>query len=54
MLLGAIYLPILSGVLGLGPPDGREWLLILAASLVPLIVGQAVKGRSRDAPIQVP
>jgi Ca2+-transporting ATPase len=46
MLLGAVYLPILAGVLGLTPPDGREWLLILTASLVPLAVGQAVKLRS--------
>ncbi|MDY6849283.1 MAG: cation-transporting P-type ATPase [Thermodesulfobacteriota bacterium] len=47
LLLSAIYLPGLSNVLGLIPPNPREWLLILAASLVPLVVGQTVKLRAR-------
>lgn len=49
LLLAAIYLPILAGVLGLTQPDGREWLLILTSSLPPLVLGQAVKVRSRFA-----
>lgn len=43
LLLLAIYLPGLSAILGLTSPNLQEWLLILAASLVPLIVGQSVK-----------
>ncbi len=47
LLLSAIYLPGLSNILGLVAPGAREWLLILAASLVPLVVGQMVKLRVR-------
>lgn len=47
LLLSAIYLPGLSKVLGLVPPSPREWLLILVASLIPLVVGQALKLRVR-------
>ncbi len=45
LLLSAIYLPVLSNILGLVVPSQREWVLILAASLVPLAVGQIVKWR---------
>ncbi|MFO7812781.1 MAG: cation-transporting P-type ATPase [Pelovirga sp.] len=47
LLLSAIYLPVLSNILDLVAPSPREWLLILAASLVPLVVGQIVKLRGR-------
>jgi Ca2+-transporting ATPase len=47
LLLSAIYLPGLSNILGLVAPGAREWLLILAASLVPLVVGQMAKLRVR-------
>lgn len=47
LLLFAIYLPGLSNILGLVAPDTQEWLLILTASLIPLLVGQAVKLRTR-------
>jgi Ca2+-transporting ATPase len=46
LLLSAIYLPGLSNILGLVAPNLREWLLILAASLVPLVIGQTVKLRT--------
>jgi len=36
LLLAAVYLPALSGVLRLPPPDARGWLVILSASLAPL------------------
>jgi hypothetical protein len=43
LLLSAIYLPILSYILGLVAPSSREWLLIPTTSLIPLVVGQTVK-----------
>jgi len=43
LLLLAIYLPGLSIILGLTPPHLQEWILILTASLIPLVVGQGVK-----------
>jgi Ca2+-transporting ATPase len=46
LLLSAIYLPGLSNVLGLVAPNIQEWLLILTASLIPLVVGQTVKLRA--------
>ncbi|MFO7831516.1 MAG: cation-transporting P-type ATPase [Desulfuromonadaceae bacterium] len=46
LLLFAIYLPGLSSVLDLTPPNLQEWLLILTASLIPLVVGQTVKLRA--------
>lgn len=53
LLAGAVYIPALSGVLGLIPPDGTGWALIAIGSLIPLLVGQVVKqylkGRIRPA-----
>jgi len=46
LLLLAIYLPGLSSVLGLTSPNLQEWVLILTASLVPLVVGQTMKLRA--------
>ncbi|NJK50574.1 hypothetical protein HC931_22840 [Candidatus Gracilibacteria bacterium] len=43
LLLSAVYIPPLARVLGVVPPDLRSWGLILAASLIPLIVGQLSK-----------
>jgi Ca2+-transporting ATPase len=45
LLVSAIYLPGLSGILGLTPPEVQEWGLILGASLIPLGVGQVAKLR---------
>ncbi len=47
LLAIAIYAPGFSNILGLQPPTFNSWLLILAGSLIPLMVGQAVKVRSR-------
>lgn len=40
ILLAAVYLKGLSSVLSLSPPGASGWLLIIAASLFPLIAGQ--------------
>jgi Ca2+-transporting ATPase len=40
LLLIAVYVPLLSTALETADPGGRGWLLILAMSFVPLIVGQ--------------
>ena len=42
LILAAVYLPGLSYVLRLSPPGAAQWGLILAASAVPLVIGQAV------------
>ena len=42
LILAAVYLPGLSYVLRLSPPGAAQWCLILAASAVPLVIGQAV------------
>lgn len=49
----AMHVPLLGGVLHLQPLDARGWLLVLAASAVPLAVGQSwliVVGRRDTAP----
>lgn len=43
LLIAAVYVPGLSTVLGLKPPHPHGWTMILAASLLTLVVGQAVK-----------
>ncbi|MFO7593582.1 MAG: cation-transporting P-type ATPase [Pseudomonadota bacterium] len=43
LLLASVYLPVLSGVLSLHPPDGIGWALILTFSLIPLIIVQVMK-----------
>lgn len=43
ILLAATYATPLADVLSIKPPDGRSWGLILGMSLVPLVVGQAVR-----------
>jgi Ca2+-transporting ATPase len=43
LLVAAVYLPGLSDVLNLKPPHAAGWTLIVAASLLTLTVGQAVK-----------
>ena len=40
LLLAAVYLPGLSGVLRTRALSGRPWLLVLALSLVPMLMGQ--------------
>jgi Ca2+-transporting ATPase len=43
LLLLATYLPVLSGILQMAPPDAHGWTLIVGMSLIPLSVGQALK-----------
>ncbi|MBN1483262.1 MAG: cation-transporting P-type ATPase [Chloroflexia bacterium] len=40
LLLGAVYIPPLADLLKISRPGGPAWLLILGASLLPLILGQ--------------
>lgn len=50
LLLLAMYLPGLSQVLRLVPLDASGWTLVLVASLIPLLIGQAIKAMSRPGP----
>jgi Ca2+-transporting ATPase len=43
LMLAAAYVPLFNTVLETTPPSGQMWLLILAGSLVPLLVGQFFK-----------
>ena len=43
MLVAVVHIPKLNGVLHLTPLDARGWAMVLVASLIPCIVGQAVK-----------
>lgn len=43
LILMAVYTPGLNDILEVTPPDTKGWYLILGMSLVPLLVGQAVK-----------
>lgn len=45
LLLGAIYIPLVAGVLSVHAPGGKGWLLILAFSLLPLFIVQLMKVR---------
>lgn len=42
LLAAAVWVPGLSDILSLSAPDATGWLLIVAGSLAPLLVGQAV------------
>ncbi len=43
LLAAAIFVPALSGLLGITPPGADAWMLILGASLAPLLLGQVLK-----------
>ncbi|MFZ1862740.1 MAG: cation-transporting P-type ATPase [Polyangiales bacterium] len=43
LLLAAVYVPILSRVLGTTEPGREGWTLVLGLSLAPLLVGQSVR-----------
>jgi len=47
LLLAATYLPGLSHVLRITPPDATGWALVLGASLVPLALGRVVAAITR-------
>ena len=51
LLLGAVYLPIISTALKLANPGVRGWLLVVIASLIPAVIGQIIKGSNRGAPV---
>jgi Ca2+-transporting ATPase len=40
MLLAAVYVPFLANLIDVVPPSGQGWLLVMVASLVPLLIGQ--------------
>jgi len=44
LIAAAIYLPGLATLLGLAPPDMMGWSLAFCASLVPLLIGEGVRG----------
>jgi Ca2+-transporting ATPase len=48
IILAVTFLPLSAGVIGVGPPAPAHWLLILAASLVPLAGGQLLKALGVD------
>jgi len=39
LLLGAVYFPPLAGALQIAPPDRDGWLIVAAASVLPLVIG---------------
>ncbi|MEX2279320.1 MAG: cation-transporting P-type ATPase [Acidimicrobiia bacterium] len=43
LLLLAVYVPVLSGVMNVATLDPRQWLIVLGASLTPLVLGQALR-----------
>jgi Ca2+-transporting ATPase len=48
LLLAAVYVPGLADVLELVRPDARGWALVLGASLLPLMLAQALKQMRRN------
>ena len=45
LLLVALYVPVLSDVLKLVNPGMKGWIIVIAMSLIPLVVGQFIKAR---------
>lgn len=43
LLLLVVYVPVMSGVMNVAMLDARQWLIVLGASLLPLVLGQAVR-----------
>ena len=43
LLIAAVYVPILSEVLGTEEPGKEGWLLVLTLSLAPVLVGQSLR-----------
>ncbi len=48
LLLVAVYWPPLAGALHIAAPDAAGWVLILGASLAPLMLGQAITALATD------
>ena len=47
LLIAAVYVPILSEVLGTEEPGREGWMLVVTLSLAPLVVGQSVRAISQ-------
>jgi Ca2+-transporting ATPase len=50
LLLAAVYVPFLASLLKTQPLQPQEWMVVLAGSLIPLLLGQialAARGRLR-------
>ena len=47
LLVAAVYVPILSEVLGTEEPGREGWMLVLTLSLAPVLVGQSVRAISQ-------
>ncbi|MGB5696584.1 MAG: cation-transporting P-type ATPase [Polyangiales bacterium] len=47
LLIAAVYVPILSEVLGTEEPGRQGWMLVVTLSLAPLVVGQTVRAISQ-------
>jgi len=43
LLLIAVYVPFIANILSLSDPGARGWLLVIVASLAPMVLGQALK-----------
>jgi Ca2+-transporting ATPase len=50
----AVYLPPLAEVLGTSPLVARDWIVVLPASLLPLVLGQAVRAVTNPRRIPAP
>ncbi len=49
LLIAAVYVPVLSEVLGTEEPGKNGWMLVLTLSLAPTVVGQGLRGAGRIA-----
>jgi len=48
LLVGSVYLPVVSTVLELEPPHAAGWVLILVLSLAPLLFGEAARRQGKN------
>jgi len=48
LIMGVVYIPVLSNVLGTAPPAADHWYLIALMSLIPFTAGQILKGIGAD------
>jgi Ca2+-transporting ATPase len=44
LLLAAVYVPPLASILRVTPPTLEGWGLVIGMSLIPLVIGQIIKG----------
>ena len=43
LILAAVYIPSIALVLKVVPPSSTNWIIIISMSLIPLVIGQAIK-----------